>query len=248
MKYAICCVPVAAIRITPDHKSEMVSQLLFGEYCIITDNDKKGWIKIICKADDYEGWCQVTHVEDIASTQYKSETAALAGDWVNEIDFCGQIMHIPLGSLITEQKVLKGQVLKIWNPADAKKNEATVKQIAYKFLNTVYLWGGRSVFGIDCSGFSQAVFKFLNIALLRDAQQQATQGELVNFLQEALCGDLAFFDNEEGQIIHVGILLNDSEIIHASGKVRIDKIDNQGIVNADTGERTQKLRIIKRYF
>jgi cell wall-associated NlpC family hydrolase len=110
------------------------------------------------------------------------------------------------------------------------------------------LWGGRSVFGIDCSGLTQAVYKFLNIQLLRDANQQATQGELVNFLQEARCGDLAFFDNEEGQIIHVGILLNNQEILHTSGKVRIDKIDNAGIINAETGERTQNLRIIKRYF
>ena len=82
---------------------------------------------------------------------------------------------------------------------------------------------------------------------MRDAQQQATQGELVGFLQEAHCGDLAFFDNEEGEIIHVGILLNANKIIHAAGKVRIDKIDNEGIVDADTGQRTQRLRIIKRY-
>jgi cell wall-associated NlpC family hydrolase len=114
-------------------------------------------------------------------------------------------------------------------------------------LNSTYLWGGRSVFGIDCSGFTQSVFKFLNVHLLRDAQQQATQGELVAFLQQAHCGDLAFFDDGEGHIIHVGILLNAHEIIHAAGKVRIDKIDNQGIIEADTGQRTQRLRIIKRY-
>jgi cell wall-associated NlpC family hydrolase len=110
------------------------------------------------------------------------------------------------------------------------------------------LWGGRSVFGIDCSGFAQAVYEFLNIALLRDAKLQALHGEVVNFLQEARCGDLAFFDDETGEIIHVGILINEKEIIHASGKVRIDKIDNEGIVNTDTGERTHRLRIIKRYF
>jgi gamma-D-glutamyl-L-lysine dipeptidyl-peptidase len=92
------------------------------------------------------------------------------------------------------------------------------------------------------------VYKFLNIALLRDAGQQATQGEVVNFLQEARCGDLAFFDDEEGKIIHVGILLNNYQIIHASSRVRVDKIDNEGIINSDTGERAQRLRIIKRYF
>ena len=123
----------------------------------------------------------------------------------------------------------------------------TIKQIAFTFLNSTYLWGGKSVFGIDCSGFTQSVYKFLNIHLLRDAEQQATQGYLVGFLQQAHCGDLAFFDDEEGRIIHVGMLLNDHEIIHAAGKVRIDKIDTEGIINADTGLRTQRLRIIKRY-
>ena len=104
------------------------------------------------------------------------------------------------------------------------------------------------MFGVDCSGFAQQVFKLFNVRLLRDSSLQATQGEVVGFLQEAKCGDLAFFDNAEGRIYHVGILLNDHEIIHSSGKVRIDAIDNAGIINSDTGQRTHQLRIIKRYF
>ena len=123
-----------------------------------------------------------------------------------------------------------------------------VKQLVYKFLNTPYLWGGKSVFGIDCSGFSKLVYKLLNVAIPRDAWQQALHGDTVSFLQEAKCGDLAFFDDEEGKIVHVGILLNEHEIIHSSGKVRLDKIDNQGIQNVETKQRTHKLRIIKRYF
>ena len=115
-------------------------------------------------------------------------------------------------------------------------------------LHTAYVWGGRSAFGIDCSGFTQLVFKSFGIVLFRDAYQQATQGEVVGFLQEAKTGDLAFFDNAEGRITHVGMLINEHEIIHASGKVRIDRIDSQGIVNVDTNERTHQLRIIKRYF
>jgi cell wall-associated NlpC family hydrolase len=115
------------------------------------------------------------------------------------------------------------------------------------YLNTPYLWGGRSVFGIDCSGFAQQVYRFFNKHLPRDASQQALQGEVVGFLQEAICGDLAFFDNEEGRITHVGILLDAQTIIHSSGRVKIDKIDNQGIFTTDKGERTHNLRIIKRY-
>lgn len=255
MSYAVCCVPVAPVRIDPDHRSEMVSQLLFGECCIITIVEKNGWVKIVNKTDAYTGWCWQQHFQEIDDTQYYLEENNLTADWVNEIDYNGHMMWVPFGSSLTAMK--NGNVFwrkntvhytgNVWDPAAAKQDTKTIKQLAYKFLNTTYLWGGKSVFGIDCSGLTQSVYKFLNVHLLRDAQQQATQGELVSFLQQARCGDLAFFDNEEGEIIHVGILLNAHEIIHAAGKVRIDKIDNEGIVDAETGKRTQRLRIIKRY-
>lgn len=122
-----------------------------------------------------------------------------------------------------------------------------ITKAALEYLDVPYLWGGKSRCGIDCSGFSQQVFKQFGIKLPRDSYQQAASGEVVGFLQEAQCGDLAFFDNEEGRITHVGIMLSNHGIIHASGKVRRDKIDHQGIINAETGERTHRLRIIKRY-
>ena len=255
MSYAVCCVPVAPIRIVPDHRSEMVSQFLFGECCIITIVEKNGWVKIVNKADAYTGWCRQSHFQEIDDSQYYTEENNFTADWVNEVDYNGHIMQVPLGSLLTAMKnghvnwrkntvYYKGHV---WDTAKAKPDAKTIKQIAFKFLNSTYLWGGKSVFGIDCSGFTQSVYKFVNMPLLRDAQQQATQGELIGFLQQAHCGDLAFFDDEEGRIIHVGMLLNDHEIIHAAGKVRIDKIDTEGIINSETGLRTQKLRIIKRY-
>ncbi|GAB2823470.1 C40 family peptidase [Ferruginibacter profundus] len=248
MKYAICCVPVAHVRMTPDHRSEMKSQLLFGEKVTTDNSDIKGWVKITCKADGYEGWCQPAQLQEIDAAQYNDSDIVVAADWVNEISYDGKPMFIPLGSVLQPKETGIKFSGTMFDPAKAKTDEATIRQIAFKFLNTAYLWGGRSVFGIDCSGFAQSVYKFLNIPLLRDANLQVTEGEVVGFLQEARCGDLAFFDDEEGQIVHVGILLNDHEIIHASTKVRIDKIDNEGIVNTSTGERTHQLRIIKRYF
>jgi len=244
------------MRREPGHASEMVSQLLFGECAIITIREKNGWVKVVSKADAYTGWCQLPHLQEIDEEVYNLEEQALTADWVNEIDYNGHPMYVPMGSSLTAMRNgnsfwRKNTVHfsgKVWDPSEVKQDIKTLKQIAFKFLNSSYLWGGRSVFGIDCSGFSQQVFRFLNIPLLRDASMQATQGELVSFIQQARCGDLAFFDNEEGHIIHVGILLNEHEIIHAAGKVRIDKVDSQGIVNVDTGERTQQLRIIKRYF
>ena len=114
------------------------------------------------------------------------------------------------------------------------------------FLNTGYLWGGKSVFGIDCSGFTQTVFRLLGIGIHRDASQQAMQGEVVDSLQEVKTGDLAFFDNDAGKITHVGILTGPSSIIHASGKVRIDVISKKGIVNAATGKRVLSLKVVRR--
>ena len=255
MNYAVCCVPVAPVRIDPDQRSEMISQLLFGECCIIIIAEKSGWVRIENKLDGYTGWCRWSQFQEIDEVIYMANDNNLAADWINEIECNGQQMFIPFGSSLTDMKNGKALLekntvnlkLRVWDAAHVKKDADAVMQVAQKFLNTSYLWGGKSVFGIDCSGFTQSVFKFLNIHLLRDAQQQVTQGELVDFLQEARCGDLAFFDNAEGKIIHVGILMSTHEIMHASGKVRVDKIDNEGIVDADTGQCTQRLRIIKRY-
>ena len=117
---------------------------------------------------------------------------------------------------------------------------------AFMYLNTPYLWGGKSPFGIDCSGFTQMVYKLCGYKLLRDASQQATQGEVLSFIEESEPGDLAFFDNNDGDIIHVGIIMKDNYIIHAHGKVRIDRIDHSGIYNIDTRRHTHKLRVIKK--
>jgi len=114
------------------------------------------------------------------------------------------------------------------------------------YLNAPYLWGGRSPFGIDCSGFTQVIYKLNGFKLPRDASQQATIGETLSFIEESESGDLAFFDNEEGNIIHVGIMLENNNIIHASGKVRIDKIDHQGIFNSETNTYSHRLRLIKK--
>ena len=252
MSDVICCVPVSPLRSEPSHRSEMVSQLLFGEVCIIIEKAPDNWIRIKSEYDSYEGWCQLSHVT--AYTQNSGSSKAYSRQWVTTIRYNDQPMYIPFGSSLNgiEKGVLRWNKERVdydgelWLPAKTVADETTIRNIAFMYLNTPYLWGGKSVFGIDCSGYSQAIFKFLGITLQRDAYQQATQGQVVGFLQEAVCGDLAFFDNEEGKITHVGLLLNDHEIIHASCKVRVDKIDNMGIVNSENNQRTHKLRIVKR--
>jgi cell wall-associated NlpC family hydrolase len=114
------------------------------------------------------------------------------------------------------------------------------------YLNAPYLWGGKTPFGIDCSGFTQMVYKLNGYNIYRDASQQATQGEALSFIEESEPGDLAFFDNNEGSITHVGIIMKDNYIIHAHGCVRIDRLDHTGIFNNEMNTHTHKLRVIKR--
>ncbi|HYO21672.1 MAG TPA: C40 family peptidase [Flavisolibacter sp.] len=136
----------------------------------------------------------------------------------------------------------------MWNRNEFPFNETALEAAYQPFINTPYLWGGRSVFGIDCSGFAQQVFKLFGVKLLRDACLQAGQGAAVKSLDEAKPGDLAFFQNEKGRVTHVGIVLNDKRIVHASGKVRIDSIDADGILNSENGKRTHKMHSIRRFF
>lgn len=244
----------APLRAEPSHRTEVVSSLLFGEIAEVLDTNGD-FTKIRCLYDQYEGWCQTTQLVEISAEQAATAGKALTGDYTNLLELNGTPMHIPLGTslgLFQDNKaafghyhfVNKGSVV---DPAQTVFEPEQIKKRAYEYLNTPYLWGGRTIFGIDCSGFAQQVFRFFNIALPRDAYQQAELGEVVGFLQEAKCGDLAFFDNEAGRITHVGILLDAETIIHSSGKVRVDKIDNMGIISSDTGKRTHQLRIIKRY-
>jgi cell wall-associated NlpC family hydrolase len=126
-----------------------------------------------------------------------------------------------------------------------KKNKEQLIETALMYLNAPYLWGGKTPFGIDCSGFTQMVYRLNGFKLMRDASEQAKQGDALSFIEESTPGDLAFFDNKEGAITHVGIIMENNHIIHAHGKVRIDRLDQTGIYNADLRTYSHKLRVIK---
>jgi gamma-D-glutamyl-L-lysine dipeptidyl-peptidase len=254
MAYIIAIVGAVPMRADAAHRSEMVSQLLFGELALVLDTTRD-FLRVRSVYDGYEGWCQTTQLATVPDFMATIVSKDLGGDYTNTVKVNGTEMLVPFGSslgLFMHGKLKLDKYSFEYIGTPAVPNQALfipdyIAHIAKTFLNAPYLWGGRSVFGIDCSGFTQQVFRFFNMVLPRDAYQQAAFGEVVGFLQEVICGDLAFFDNDEGRITHVGILLDSQYIIHASGKVRIDLIDNMGILNRDTGERTHKLRIVKRY-
>lgn len=249
MNQAICNVPVSPMRAAPSHRSEMVSQLLFGE--LVTILESNGDFTLVQSvADKYEGWCQQSHVTYV--TNVPEQTMPIyAGDWINPVMVDDVFMWIPFGSRVdllsleplNSQFFFRGNQLKPGNP-----DITLLRDHAMKFMHSTYLWGGRSVFGVDCSGLCQQVFKLCGIALPRDAWQQALEGAEVVSLGKARGGDLAFFDNPEGRITHVGILLNNQSILHSSGNVRIDPIDSTGIIHEETLKRTHTLKTIRRYF
>jgi len=253
MELAVCIVPAAPVRKKASHKTEMINQLLFGEKMFIL-KEKRGWSKVQSMHDNYEGWIRNNLI--MAIEEGLVNNSFVTGDLFNTINFNGSKMHIPMGCTLPGFAGKGGELGSAvynfkgfsFNRAEIKPGEQIVQQLTMQWLNAPYLWGGRTPFGIDCSGFVQVIFKMMGIDLLRDARQQVGQGMKVKKLADAQCGDLAFFGRPKGKITHVGILLNFSEIIHASGKVRIDKIDKKGIINGDTGKRTHSLMVIKRYW
>lgn len=256
VQYGICRVPVAPLRAEPSDKAEISSQLLFGDHVEILQKTDKWW-QVRNTDDGYEGWIDFKQLAPISQTFYadlQQGTYLVPAGYGNTVENQqGDIYLLSPGSKLPLYAdgfcYIGDEKFKVnFEPVNTSAGtEMDIISIAKFFQNTSYLWGGKNLFGMDCSGFTQIVFKLNGIQLKRDAWQQAEQGETVDFLQEVKPGDVAFFDNDAGHITHVGIMLSPSEIIHASGKVRIDKIDNQGIYNAELAKYTHKLRIIKRF-
>ncbi|RYE31681.1 MAG: hydrolase Nlp/P60 [Sphingobacteriaceae bacterium] len=254
MQYGVINLAIVPLREEPAHRAQQVSQLLFGETFTVLESNEQ-WLKIKTGNDYYKGWIQAIQSVFLDKAEYESfkqKPIQVTHEPVTVIRRNDQnsMLFLPAGSCLPELVDQKFSINKIdyelQTPLQPKQNNLIT--YAETYLNTPYLWGGRTHFGIDCSGFSQAVFRQFDIEINRDAWQQAEQGVLVDFLQAAKAGDLAFFDNEAGRIIHVGIMLNNEQIIHASGSVKIDRIDDQGIFSAEQKKYTHQLRIIKRFF
>lgn len=247
MRYGLCNLSLVPLRAEASDRSEMVSQVLYGETFKVLECRKK-WSRIRLKSDSYEGWIDNLQFIKITKEDYTALNelrGKLSSDLVNFITTeDSQLITVTMGSNIAVTEFLKhkfeGHVVGDQQP------KSTIVDTALLYLNTPYLWGGKSPFGIDCSGFTQVVYKLCGYNLLRDASMQATQGEALSFIEESEPGDLAFFDNDEGNIVHVGIIMEDHHIIHAHGKVRIDRLDHSGIFNYEKRSHTHKLRVIKR--
>jgi gamma-D-glutamyl-L-lysine dipeptidyl-peptidase len=247
MQYGICKLSIVPLRFDSSDKSELVSQLLYGDFFKVLERQKK-WSRIRNTFDSCEGWIDNKQYQLIDENQYNELTKftpKLSIDLVEFIEDENQQLHpILLGSSLNALSVLNHS--HDGNIVEGKKVKNNIIQTAFLYLNSPHLCGGKSPFGIDCSGFTQMVYKLNGYNLLREAYQQATQGEALSFIEESEPGDLAFFDDNEGKIVHVGLIMQDNYIIHVHGKVRIDRLDHTGIYNVDDKIHTHKLRVIKK--
>jgi cell wall-associated NlpC family hydrolase len=253
----ICQLSIIPLRSEPGERSEMVTQLLFGETYRICD-ERDSWLLVSCDHDGYEGWIDKkmsTILIPGPVNEYNQKPLFLLQDPVGKaINTSNNLPVILLkGSRMRggeNEVMISGevgyQVQGQFTAFPTNSDMSRLEREALTYINTPYLWGGRTPLGIDCSGFVQMVYMFCGVFLPRDAADQALQGTSVDFVYESLPGDLAFFDNSASRITHVGILLGEGQIIHSSGNVRIDSIDHNGIFNRQTGKYTHNLRIIKR--
>jgi gamma-D-glutamyl-L-lysine dipeptidyl-peptidase len=251
MEYFVCENVFVPLRSGPTHRSEMLSQVLFGEKYKIIDQSA-GWLKIETLFDNYQGWIDMDHL------QHSEVKDDLPGVILQKSMHClkedkSKIVLDPGSEIYNHDFTKKTFTTGVHNySAHGDFNESYIKgnealtDTALRFINSPYIWGGRVTCGIDCSGLTQLVYKMHGIKIPRNSWQQAAIGETVSFINDAKPGDLAFFDNEKGNITHVGMIFSEGLIIHASGRVRIDTIDHQGIYKLEIRGYSHHLRTIKK--
>ncbi len=254
MTQSICTYGFIPLRSAPLESAQLETQILFGESFDLLEH-QTGWYKVKCHYDGYEGWIDEKLVKSLEDRDVEAWNKAP-----------GAIVNKPFVRVIREADstamLLSAGSRVVFNSADRNAfiigrsefywqgnlpyGKPNLEDVARGFLNSPYLWGGRSFYGIDCSGFVQIVLKTVGVGLPRNASDQIEHGQVVSFVEEANAGDLAFFDDDEGRIIHVGLCLGQGRILHASGSVRLDALDHQGIYNRDRRVYTHHLRVIKR--
>jgi hypothetical protein len=256
IEYGVCRLSVVPVRINPSDKSEQVTQLLFGDHYEILEIAENGkWLRVRISFDGYVGWIDRRQHHQVSKDYFlycnKAEfkittdlTASILYHKNRQIILMGSVIPISSSELfkMEEQFAFNGDAKNLGQ----KREFEYLKNVALKYMNAPYVWGGKTPFGIDCSGFVQMVFKICGYKLLRDSSQQASQGKSIKSRADSLPGDLVFLKNESDKINHVGILIDNNKIIHGSGRVRIDQLTEDGIFDVDANVLTHRFSHLRR--
>lgn len=251
---------VVPVRAEARESAEQNTQMLFGQTCEITES-KERWMYVRLDADGQEGWVDAKMVTPMSAkeytayrTQYKSCARVVFPVAYAVSENNGQTIPLTAGTGLTGYKDGRFEVLGVGFRIEPsmvaatpmEMNEPNLLQVVRFFLNVPYLWGGKNALGMDCSGFTQVIMSLFGKQLLRNASEQATQGRQVTRLSNAKAGDLAFFDHKDGKISHVGIVIDKDRIIHCSGRVKVEKLDETGIFNTEKGDYSHHLVTLRR--
>jgi len=251
---------IVPVRTEAREGSEQSTQMLFAETCVILE-EKPRWNRVKLDLDGQEGWVDAKMIAPMSEKEYEAHHTALQSAAmvffpvayaVSENN--GQTIPLTAGTRLPKYKDGTFELLGVKFRIDASMvrtapvplNLQTLLETTRFFLNTPYLWGGKNALGMDCSGFTQVIMSLFGKSLLRNASEQATQGEPVPNLSQAQAGDLVFFDHKDGKISHVGIVLDSKRVIHCSGRVKVEELTEDGIFSAEKGEYTHHLVQIRR--